>query len=359
MFPYIKNDDDDTVMFGYILSKGSINTSFFIISVTIISFCVWIFFCHIFVIYEGNNNPYAAYSIELNCSMKIDLPEAISQKQKNDSPQTTCENYTINLNMAGAAGQATGALALGWVISSIFTWLIVNACFICKSKNRNCCENNSKIIVAIVLIVIILFLVFTVLAYIIYMAYGHLQVHAPAVGTWKDIICTWYALIPEYLLIIIIPLATIMGVTTSNIKKNTKIIEEYCKEIIQKERATEEQKQQAFKRIYGQLVGYKLQQTLAKKVHFYVDKEEIFETVRNLYMNTMGINQNFELIIMPSDTATTINTTAAAITPTTTTATTPATTTTATTPATTTTATPATDTPATTATTDINYNYYT
>lgn len=162
IFPYIKRNDtaeqsnnSDTdvhvksKMFGLKLSNDAITLLFFM-ALRMIFYSIWIFFSKIFIIDKGYNNP---YSIVLNCFYDNGtLVEISPLEQITITDPVWC--YAINTNIAGAAGQATGALAMAWLISSTETWIIIKIKL--KFKKTEISNEKNKIKAYICYLLIIL-----------------------------------------------------------------------------------------------------------------------------------------------------------------------------------------------------------
>lgn len=144
LFPYIKregttaNEGNNTAveseMFGRNLSDNGITVHFFM-AIRIIFYTLWIFFSNTFIIYEGYNNP---YNIELNCFYDNGTLVELSHWEQMMEP-VWC--YVINTNIAWAAGLATGALAVAWLVAAIETWIIVKIKKK-RDKSKNLNEEN-------------------------------------------------------------------------------------------------------------------------------------------------------------------------------------------------------------------------
>lgn len=291
MFPYITRKDDGTAMFGYILSKGSISI-FFINALIVMFCCLWIFLSNILIIYKDNNNPYDAYSLKLNCSEKEEPQTNGSITDCSPEEERTkakvIEKYAINFNIGGAAGQATGALAIVWVISSLLTCLIVSACFKCKS-NHKACWNRPKLCKAISLILEAIVIICIPGLYIYIIIYIIIE---------KGLFV--YILIPEYGSIMIIIFINSIGMVAIDINKNPKTLEECCRETMkkrQKERATKEQMQQerkTQKKIFEEMIELEVKKNLVNEVPSCVSENEMCETVNKTLKNIMGINKKEE-----------------------------------------------------------------
>ena len=137
VFPYIRKRGNDSVMFGSNLLKGAI-TLFFFMALKIIFYTLWIFFSNTFIIYKGYNNP---YSITLNCFSDNGTLVELSSWEQMMEP-AWC--YVIDTNIARAAGIATGALAVAWLIASVETWIIIKAEKYIGVKNGNSNKNLNE-----------------------------------------------------------------------------------------------------------------------------------------------------------------------------------------------------------------------
>ena len=239
IFPYIRRSGDSTVVFGYILREDHVKKLFWFVLLIIFSI-TWIFFTNILIQYSGNNNPYADSSIEVGCffdknKSRADLSQ-VERFHKNKSRanlsqveqlEGKIDCFAINFNIAAAMSQAASMLALGWLVVSIPTWAKLNADKIkdiikdwwrelknCCPKVRNACcctvtELDHCKIFVVFIVCIIIFFVF-VLSFVFKYEY--------------------IATLIQLLLIIIILLSTIFIVLDTNIKKEPKTLEDYCKE---------------------------------------------------------------------------------------------------------------------------------
>ena len=110
MFPYIRRNSNNTVMFGFILKEYQIYGLFWGV-IGIIYQVILTFWLNI-LIYK---NSFSDASVELQCFYcNSTIAELTVVERLELDKDITC--YAINYNIAGAMGQATGALALGWVI---------------------------------------------------------------------------------------------------------------------------------------------------------------------------------------------------------------------------------------------------
>ena len=170
VFPYIKRKGNRTAvkgnntaveneMFGSNLSKGAITLLFFM-ALKIIFYSIWIFFSDTFAIYEGYNNP---YSIKLNCFYDNGTLVELSSLKQTMEP-VWC--YAINTNIAKAAGLATGALAVAWLIASIETWIIIKVKKYIGVKNGNSNKKKQKKIKAYHICYVVIILTITAVAII-------------------------------------------------------------------------------------------------------------------------------------------------------------------------------------------------
>uniref|UniRef100_A0A1X7TX92 Uncharacterized protein n=1 Tax=Amphimedon queenslandica TaxID=400682 RepID=A0A1X7TX92_AMPQE len=129
IFPYAKRKGNNTVMFGFILSKYYINVLYLLI-MGIICMAIWTFPSNIFLMLINTPNPHEATSISFGCY-------ADQKKAK------IC--FEFNYNFPGALNETTQALTFGWIVTSILTWIVlnVNDKVIQRIKNSN--TGNSEI----------------------------------------------------------------------------------------------------------------------------------------------------------------------------------------------------------------------
>ena len=121
IFPYIKKHENYTVAFGFILKKWQmilhyihVGTIFFIVAL--------IFFDSFFLKISTRYNPYDYFDCFYNNGTEVGqlTPEEAMGLEDN----VTC--FAWSLNIGEAAGQATGILAL--------TWVVVSVTIICNTK---------------------------------------------------------------------------------------------------------------------------------------------------------------------------------------------------------------------------------
>ena len=209
IYPYIKRSGNNTVVFGYKLTKYSINGLFFAMS-WIIYVVIWVFLTNIFIIYKNNENPYSGTSHEVKC---VD---------DNDTDPKNILCFGFNFNLAGAMGQATGALALGWIFTSIATYAMLKAkrnnneteCQYYRYKNACFCFGTIIGVIYVVLIYIIISL-------------KHNE-------KWLY----FYILRPENALIFTIS-GAVSFILDKNIKKEPKSLEECCRETMEAQKNEE------------------------------------------------------------------------------------------------------------------------
>ena len=127
VFPYIRKRGNDNVMFGYIISKRVMTYGLFLTTLTIVFQTVLVFLSNILIGYPLNDKPYAK-SMELDCYylMNYSLVEEYSKAVLTILELEEVWCFAINFNIAAASGQATGALALSWLIVSVETWILLN-----------------------------------------------------------------------------------------------------------------------------------------------------------------------------------------------------------------------------------------
>ena len=128
IFPNIKRKGNDTVMFGFILSKYYIKLLCIIVK-GIIWMAIWTFLANIFLVLINTPNPYETTSISFGC-------------HTNRKANRYC--FAFNYNFLGALNETTQALTFGWIITSILTWALlnVNNRIVQRIKNSNNSERN-------------------------------------------------------------------------------------------------------------------------------------------------------------------------------------------------------------------------
>ena len=220
LFPYIKRNGNNTVMFGYILTRGHITGLFMEVSWIIV--LVTLTFCtNILIIYKNNNNLFSATSIELQCyyaNGTIAELTAIERLQLDED--ILC--YAINFNIAGAMGQATGALAFGWILTSVLTWIVLNMnyCIIQRVKNSKRKLMCYKLFLLINATIIMLL---TLIAKCILLGLYY----------YYDTQWVLYLSKPENVTIFIILMAVMFFILLApSIRKEPKSLEECCREIM-------------------------------------------------------------------------------------------------------------------------------
>ena len=201
IFPYIKRKGDNTVAFGFILSKSNIRRETFWWMVVAV-FTITIIFCNqIFIIQNSyDTNPYLASDCFYTSNHNLVMKEA---------PEEDITCFAINLNLGGAVGHVTGVLALCWVVMSIVTWILLNLIY----KFKKSCRHFTCILTNIDILVRIMIVLFSIY---------HLH----------------YLFTPEYHLFYIIVFAS-ATIIDSDIKKAPKSLEEHCREVM-KQKTREE-----------------------------------------------------------------------------------------------------------------------
>lgn len=232
IFPFIRKKGINTVVFGFILTKRHIN-GLFSAMFMIIGAVIWTFCGNILIFYKNKNNLFSATSIVLQCfNDTITNLTAIERPELEED--TTC--YAINFNIAGAMGQATGALAFGWAMTAILTWIILNVNY--KIKQHTYTKNNDDIkmfykwLLFISLFTIILRTIVAVSLIII-------GLYCYKYDCSLDY--TYYIIRPENELIFEILIAT-QYTFDVNIKKEPKSLEEHCRELFDMKKDTLEEK---------------------------------------------------------------------------------------------------------------------
>ena len=249
MFPYIRRNGNNTVMFGFILTRGHIRGLFWGVCF-LIGAVIWTFCTNILIIYTNNNNLFSATSIELQCFNEngtIANLTAIERLQLDED--IVC--YAINFNIAGAMGQATGALAFGWVVGSIITWVVLNVIY-CIIKNNKCNLEFYKWFLFIITIIISLL---SIIAQWIIIGLGY------------DRQWFFYLMKPENITIFIILIA-VMFIFDTNITKEPKSFEEHYRETMntQLEKKLKEMPDKEFKRVIMNIAKLEYQRLLVKEI---------------------------------------------------------------------------------------------
>ena len=138
MFPYIKRNGKNTVVFGFILSKCDICILFWNIMLPTIFITTAIFASNFIESTYGKYNP---YNDGFDCFYLTErFGTKVSPSTMNVADNVICFKWKINFGEA--LGQATGALAFVWLVVAIETWIILNLghkvkmCLM-KTENKN------------------------------------------------------------------------------------------------------------------------------------------------------------------------------------------------------------------------------
>ena len=292
MFPYIKRNGNNTVVFGFILAKWHICGLFWIVSWIIYE--VTLTFCaNILIMYRNSNNLFSATSIELQCiyaNGTIANLTAIERLELDED--ILC--YAINFNIAGAMGQATGALAFGWVVTSILTWVVlnVNYCIIQHVKNSKrkleCYKSSLSIIIAIIILqCLIAPLIIVGLCYIYYDRQWFL-----------------YLIKPENKTILTITVAMIYILNITDIRKEPKSLEECCRETMKAQQIEEMSRRRGYERtqlnrkkrsILREMAEQECKKMIAYETAVDInDEEELKNILLTAYNNIMKYNEDRE-----------------------------------------------------------------
>lgn len=283
MFPYIKKNGNNTVAFGFILTKWHIGGLFGAVCL-VIGGVIWTVCANIFITYTNNNNLLSATSTELQCfhdnGTKAEL--ILTEREKLDEDiHVLC--YAINFNIPGAMGQVTGALTFGWVMASILTWIELNVnytiiqCIKNSKKNLKCCKWFLTIIEFMITLIV------TVLLCIIAALYNNKQ--------WSS----YLFFKPESITIFLI-LASVIFAYSNNIKKEPKSLEECCSETMKERQKAEMSRRRGYERtqlkrknrlILREMAEQECKRQLAYETAIGIDDEETMDIVQTAYDNIM------------------------------------------------------------------------
>ena len=138
IFPFIKKKGNYNVAFGFILKKWQI-FSHYIKILVITLYTVMIFFDALLVKTSYKYNPYDEFDCYFGNESKVETnpEEALSLEV-----DVMC--YAWNFNIGGAAGQATGTLALSWIAVSVVIWIALKFGYLLKIWNEDNSKNNKK-----------------------------------------------------------------------------------------------------------------------------------------------------------------------------------------------------------------------
>ena len=140
MFPYITENGDNTVAFGFILTKYDIRILFWSIMLPVV-FITMLIFGSVFTEYTyGRLNPFDdadCFYERNNTYIDLDLYEAAALDED-------VECFKWNTDLGNALGQATGTLAIAWIIVSVEIWIILNLGHRLKKTRENCSKETKK-----------------------------------------------------------------------------------------------------------------------------------------------------------------------------------------------------------------------
>ena len=122
MFPYITENGDNTVAFGFILTKYDIRILFWSIMLPVV-FITMLIFCSGFTEYTYSRyNPYDdadCFNYINNTFIKLDQDEAAVLDER-------VECFKWNTDLGNVLDDATGTLAIAWIIVSVEIWIMLN-----------------------------------------------------------------------------------------------------------------------------------------------------------------------------------------------------------------------------------------
>ena len=281
IFPYIRRNGNNTVVFGFILTTRHIR-GLFVGVCSIIVQVTWTFCANILIIYTNNNNLFSATSIELKCFYANDTIANLTAIERLQLEKNIfC--FAINYNIAGAMGQATGTLALGWVVASILTWIAlnVNYCIVQRIKNSKkkfrCYE--------LFLLIIITLTIIASGSIIVIVLYFNAQLFL-------------YHIKPENATIIIILIAVVYIIHNPDIRKEPKSLEEHCRETMeaQAEKLKEMPDEEVtYKRAIINIAKLEYQRLLVKEVVEKRNDEDAMKRAAGIVFNKVYVVQNRDM----------------------------------------------------------------
>ena len=217
IFPYIRRNGNNTLIFGFVFKKYPIDGIFLGVC-WIIFEVIYVFCANILITYKNNNNPFSATSIELQCFYDNDtIAELTAIERQEQDEDVHC--FAINFNIEGAMGQATGALAMRWIIMSVLTWIVLNVNYtvtqhIKKSKGKFRCYQWFLLIIMVIIIL-------------------------------TSSIVLLYLKQPKNIVVIFIIIGIVPYIFNTDIEKEPKSLEEHCREAMKMK--TELQQRKAIK----------------------------------------------------------------------------------------------------------------
>lgn len=269
VFPYIRKRGNANVMFGYIISKRVMTYGLFLTTLTIVFQTVLVFLSNIFTEYPLNDNPYTAKSIEFDCYylMNYSLVEEYSKAVLIILEPVWC--FAINFNITAANGQATGALALSWLIVSVETWILLNVNNKIKKYSKNVKLSYCHWFIAIVTIGSAGVIAAIFIAFFFYRE------------QW-----VYFLFQPENGLFILISWASLLIMDTDNVRE-PKTYEEYCRERVIQEDTPYELTQSILK----EMIGHECKRLLASKTITNTNEDEMKRIVMNTFNDIISQEQ--------------------------------------------------------------------
>lgn len=137
IFPYIKKKNQNTIMFGFILSRGYICLLFAII-LLIVFITVLIFWIHLFV--ETSHT----YNQKFDCFFDNKTRVEFSPEEAMAMDNISC--YTWNFNIIQALGQATETIAIAWIFVSTVTWVMLKLSHKVKKRIKNAKNRKERLV---------------------------------------------------------------------------------------------------------------------------------------------------------------------------------------------------------------------
>ena len=231
-------------------------------------------------------NSFSATSVELQCFYGNDTIAELTVIERLElDKDITC--YAINYNIAGAMGQATGALALGWVIASIVSWVVLNVNYTIIQHIKN----NKKKLECYQCFVVIIWIIIGVTSSIILWI---------IIGLYYDRQWYLYLFKPENITIFLI-LQAMSYIFDTDIKKVPKSLEEHCRETMKIIQTEEMSRRRGYERTQLNRKKRSILREIAeqecKKIIAYetaVDIQEIKNIVQTAYNNIIEYNEDKE-----------------------------------------------------------------
>lgn len=224
MFPYITKSGDNTVAFGFILSKHDICILFWVIMLPVV-FITMLLFGSVFTEHSyGRHNPFddaeCFYHIN-NTEINLSLEEAAVLDEY-------VECFKWNTDLGDALGQATGTLAIAWIFVSVEIWVVLNVGHRVKKRIKKAPKKPRKCSLYYSCFLMIFIPVATFIAYI------GLAIVALSGLSW-----VYYLILPQNFLILFI-LVSSMVVFCIPITKEPKSLEDYCRETMKEKQEPQE-----------------------------------------------------------------------------------------------------------------------